>query len=836
MIVESGAKARTIERYLGSGYDVQASVGHVRDLPPRTLGVDVSNDFEPRYVVSADRRQVVSRLKSAANGADVYLATDPDREGEAIAWHLSELLGIPAASARRVVFHEITEDAIRHAFADPRPIDDQLVEAQQARRILDRLVGFKLSPFVRNKVAGGQSAGRVQSVALRLIVDREREIEQFVPMEYWQVFAHLLKDGHSSPVVAELIRVPGRKGQSGPLRHGNDPLIPNGDVAGSLVGELESATYVISAVKRQERKDRPSPPFITSTLQQQAARALRFGSDRTMRVAQSLYEGVDMGGERAGLITYMRTDSTTLANSALREAESFIRQRFGDAFTEGPRRYRTRSRSAQEAHEAIRPTSIGRTPDQMRGVLSEDQWRLYSLIWNRTVASQMTDARLERTTVEITATSVSGVDYGLRATGTRVLFEGYRALYSETRDEDAESEDSRILPPLDRGESLAKRKVVGEQKFTTPPPRYTEANLIRELERLGIGRPSTYASIVSTIVNRNYVERERNRFRPTKVGVAVCDMLKQWFTDIMDVGFTAGMESKLDDIAAGELERVPMLEEFYAGFDGALEHAFKNAERTARSKLDEQSGLQCEGGEALVVRETRRGGSFLACPKFPECKFAMDVKPGPDASGELIEEWQGDFKRRMVTCIIKYPDGPPPGIDPDLNLAGMQCEAGTELVIKSGRRGKFVGCSKYPECRFTIDSKPPASAEEAVRSKWQSDFESRMGNCIVVHPDGPPERAANNATQAGVQCKGGVDLVIKPSRRGEFIACPEFPKCRVALDLKPGDESEFGEWQATYEERMSQCFKAHPEAAKKAASSRRRRSTSRRSGPRAGRR
>lgn len=834
MIVESGAKARTIERYLGAGYNVEASVGHVRDLPDRSLGVDVENDFAPRYVVSADRRQVVSRLKSAAAGAEVYLATDPDREGEAIAWHLSQLLGIPASSARRVVFHEITEDAIKRAFADPRPIDYQLVDAQQARRILDRLVGFKLSPFVRNKVAGGQSAGRVQSVALRLVVDREREIEQFGPVEYWQIFAQLGKSGHEPPIVAELVKIPGRKGSPGAPRNDRPPLIPDGELASRLVADLDASNYRISDVKTQERKDRPSPPFITSTLQQQAARALRFGSDRTMRVAQSLYEGVDIGGERAGLITYMRTDSTTIADAALREAASYIQGRFGERYTSGPRRYRTRSRNAQEAHEAIRPTSISRTPSSLRGELNDDQWRLYNLIWNRTVASQMADALLERTTAEVDATATSGVVYGLRATGTRVLFDGYRALYSEARDEDAESEDSRILPPLAPDEVLSKREVTSEQKFTTPPPRFTEANLIRELERLGIGRPSTYASIVSTIVNRNYVERERNRFRPTKVGVAVCDMLKAWFTDIMDVGFTAGMESKLDDIAEGELEWVPMLREFYAGFDDALEHAFQNAERTGRAHFDEPSGLECEGGQQLVIRETRHGGSFIACPRFPECKFAMDVKPSEGSSGELLEEWQGEFERKMLTCHIAHPDGPPPGVDPDVNYAGVQCASGTELVVKSGRRGKFLGCSKYPDCRFTVNAKPLSGAPAEELEKWQSEFETRMVNCVGSYPDGAPRSAAQNGVPAGFKCEGGANLVIKGSRRGNFVACPEYPQCRVALDLKPESGSELAAWESAFAEKMSQCFKAHPEAAKKAAAPRRRR-TSRRAGARAAR-
>lgn len=834
MIVESGAKARTIERYLGAGYNVEASVGHVRDLPDRSLGVDVENDFAPRYVVSPERRQVVSRLKSAAAGAEVYLATDPDREGEAIAWHLAQLLELPDGSARRVVFHEITEDAIRRAFADPRPIDYQLVDAQQARRILDRLVGFKLSPFVRNKVAGGQSAGRVQSVALRLVVDREREIEQFVPVEYWQIFAHLGKSGHEPPIVAELVKIPDRKGSPGAPRNDRPPLIPDGELASRLVAELESSGYRISDVKTQERKDRPSPPFITSTLQQQSARALRFGSDRTMRVAQTLYEGVDVGGERAGLITYMRTDSTTIADTALREAATYIQGRFGDRYTNGPRRYRTRSRNAQEAHEAIRPTSINRTPASLRGALNDDQWRLYNLIWQRTVASQMTDALLERTTAEIDATAASGVVYGLRATGTRVLFDGYRALYSEARDEDAESEDSRILPPLAHDESLSKREVSSEQRFTTPPPRFTEANLIRELERLGIGRPSTYASIVSTIVNRNYVERERNRFRPTKVGVAVCDMLKAWFNDIMDVGFTAGMETKLDDIAEGELEWVPMLREFYAGFDDALDNAFKNAERTGRAHLDESSGLECEGGVQLVIRGTRHGGTFLACPRYPECKFAMDVKPSVGSSGELLEEWQGEFERRMLTCIVAHPDGPPPGVDPDVNYAGVQCASGTELVVKSGRRGKFLGCSKYPDCKFTVNAKPLSGAAASEHEKWQSEFETRMVNCVVAYPDGGPRPATQNGVPAGFKCEGGADMVVKGSRRGDFIACPEFPKCRVALDLKPEDAAELSAWESTFTEKMSQCFKAHPGAAKKSGPARRRRTT-RRAGSRSAR-
>lgn len=729
VIVESAAKARTIERYLGNNFDVKASVGHVRDLPKRDLGVEIEKDFTPKYVTTADRRKVVSDLRRAADQAEgVYLATDPDREGEAIAWHLSQILNINQHDARRVVFHEITPDAIAEAFSDPRYIDNQLVEAQQARRILDRLVGFKLSPFIRNKVAGGQSAGRVQSVALRLIVDREREIEAFVPEEYWELSVDLRKDRSAEKVFARLHRLHAEK---------KTPKIPNGDVAAEIVKELDSAEYQVTKVTAKKRKEKPRPPFITSTLQQQAARSLRFNSQRTMRVAQSLYEGVPLGdGEPVGLITYMRTDSTNLSDSALQEASRYITQSFGDRYSQGPRRYRTRSRNAQEAHEAIRPTSIFNTPEKIGRYLTDEQRRLYGLIWQRMVASQMSDALVERTTADINANAANGKTHIVRATGSVILFDGFRKLYIEERDEDAESEDSRKLPPLNEGELLALLKVNSQQKFTQPPPRYTEANLIRTLEELGIGRPSTYASIVSTIVDRNYVERDRNRFKPTKTGIAVCDMLKQYFTDIMDVSFTAGMETKLDDIATGELERVPMLKEFYGPFDATLQYAFENAKRTARASLDEPSGIKCDGGAELVVRLRKRGGSFLACPQYPTCKVAMDLHPGENASGEKIEEWEG---------------------------------------LKA----------------------------------------NRMRQCHLAHPEGVPEPEKPALKGSGVMCEGGLELVIRDSRRGEFLACTQFPKCRVALDLKPDEQEKLQEWNEKREQRMKQCYKAHPEAAKR---------------------
>ena len=734
VIVESAAKARTIERYLGDGFAVKASVGHVRDLQKSNMGVDVDNDFEPKYSIVSDRRKVVNELKTAAKRAgNVYLATDPDREGEAISWHLSEILGISQDDARRVVFHEITRDAVMEAFNDPRLIDHQLVEAQQARRILDRLVGFKLSPFIRNKVAGAQSAGRVQSVALRLVVDREEEINAFVPKEYWLISVDLEKQSSDISVGARLYRIHGEN--KDPNKPENE-LLSNEASATAVADELKSAAYTVTSVTKRQVKVRPRPPFITSTLQQQAARSLRFNAQRTMSTAQSLYEGVVLGdGQPVGLITYMRTDSTNLAASALQQAQAFIKGEFGDSYHAGHRVYQTSSRNAQEAHEAIRPTSISNTPDRVSRFLSQDQRRLYELIWRRMVASQMADGIDERTRADIDAVTTNGKTHKLRATGSVTVFDGFRKLYIETRDEDSESDDARRLPPLFEDESLNLLKVNNDQKFTQPPPRFTEANLIRTLEELGIGRPSTYATIVGRIVDRNYVTRERNRFHPTKSGIAVCAMLKQFFPDIVDVGFTAGMETKLDDIASGDLERVEMLREFYSPFDAALDHAFQNAQRVRRSEFDVASGIKCDGGTDLVVRNGRRG-DFLACPEFPTCKFAMDLYPGDDADGEKIEEWQGEFTRRM-------------------------------------------------------------------------------SQCHAAHPDGVPELEKRVELGSGVICDGGVELVVRNGRRGEFIACPEFPKCRVALDLKPEDEAEHAEWDEKRVQRMQRCFKEHPEAAKK---------------------
>ncbi len=650
VIVESPAKARTVGRFLGDDYVVKASMGHVRDLPARDLGVDLESDFSPTYVQVRGRATVIAEIKKAARSAEsIYLATDPDREGEAISWHLVEAADLAKKdNLKRVVFHEITNDAIEEAFSHPREIDMQLVNAQQARRILDRIVGYQLSPVLWSKVRRGLSAGRVQSVALRLIVDREREIEAFKPEEYWVITADLESQGtEKRKFNASLYRLHGETAR---------PKVENGTQAAAIVKDLEASTFRVAKVNRREVKQRPRPPFTTSTLQQQAARSLRYGAQRTMRIAQQLYEGVQIGdGEPVGLITYMRTDSTNLSQAALSEASDFIKKEYGSEYTDKPRVYRTRSRSAQEAHEAVRPTSIANTPKKMAQYLEQDQLRLYELIWKRMVASQMTDAIVDQTTVDIEAVNPDGRNHTVRASGSIIKFPGFRTLYIEAKDEDDNSEESGVLPDMAEGDTPKRNKINSDQKFTQPPPRFTEANLIRSLEELGIGRPSTYATIVSTIEQRQYVERVASRFKPTLIGTVVADLLNEHFPNIMDTGFTADMESKLDAIADGDLEWVPMLSDFYAPFHERVETTMKDAPRVPRDKLVEKSDEKCDGDEEMVVR-TGRYGKFLSCSHFPECRVAFPLRPGENAKGEVLEQWEGQRADQMARCWKLHPE------------------------------------------------------------------------------------------------------------------------------------------------------------------------------------
>jgi len=675
VIVESPAKARTVGRILGRGFVVKASIGHVRDLLKSQLAVDIENDFKPTYRVPKEKQAVVRELREAVKeAAEVYLATDPDREGEAIAWHLTEVANIPASKLRRVVFHEITEPAIKEAFAHPRGIDMQLVNAQQARRILDRLVGYKLSPLLWEKVRGRLSAGRVQSVALRLIVEREREIQAFVPEEYWTIAVELSKLDEDRTFRARLVRY-----------RGAEPELHNEEQVRPLVEELRDALYGVVSVKKGERRRRPAAPFTTSTMQQEASRRLGFTARRTMAVAQQLYEGLPLGEEGSvGLITYMRTDSTNISPLAQEEARRFIAQTYGEQLLPPePPVYKTRARIAQEAHEAIRPTSVFRTPESVKPYLDRDQYRLYELIWKRFVASQMAPAILDTMTVEIVAVPRSLIANGeipaealesprylFRATGSAIRFPGFLVVYEEAREEDVrpeeEEEGGGLLPPLEPNERLRLWQVLPEQHFTQPPPRYTEASLIKALEEYGIGRPSTYAPIISTLFQRGYVERVDKRLVPTPLGITVTDLLVQHFPDIMDVNFTARMEEDLDRIAAGEVDWVEVLRAFYGPFEQRLQAALAGIQKISldHELLDEQCP---ECGAPLQIRYGRFG-KFVGCTRFPECRYTR----------------------------------------PFYNKLGIPCpQCGGELLEKKTRRGRtFYGCSNWPACNFTTWKRP----------------------------------------------------------------------------------------------------------------------------------
>jgi DNA topoisomerase-1 len=659
VIVESPAKAKTVGRFLGKGYTVRASVGHVRDLLRSELSVDVEHDFTPKYRVPNEKRLVVKELKELVKKAEeIYLATDPDREGEAIAWHLMEAADIDRKISRRVVFHEITEPAINEAFANPRQINMDLVNAQQARRILDRLVGYGISPILWEKVRSRLSAGRVQSVALRLIVEREREIQAFVPVEFWTIEAELKPEGGKTSYVARLFRV-----------NDKEPELSNEEMVTGILADLEKAKYQIQKIKRSERRRKPSAPFITSTLQQEASRKLGYTARRTMALAQQLYEGLDVGeGGTSGLITYMRTDSTNIAELALNEARSYIAQNYGDNFLPAtPPTYKTRVLGAQEAHEAIRPTSVVRHPEKVKSFLSSDQFKLYQLVWQRFVASQMEAAAYDTVAVDIGADACEN-KFILRASGSTLKFPGYLIVYEEAVDEDQRSEEEnvRIPPGLEEGQAQRLVKLIHEQHFTQPPPRYSEASLVQVLEEHGIGRPSTYAPILSTIQERGYVIREARRLMPTETGILVNDLVVEHFPDIVDLYFTAHMEEDLDEVAAGDRGWVEIVREFYGSFQPELVKA--QAEMpTQKAELEKVGRLCPECGHDLVIRWGRYG-KFISCSNFPACRHT--------------EAW--------------------------LQKIGVKCPVdGGEIVERKTRKQRvFYGCANYPNCQFTSWKRP----------------------------------------------------------------------------------------------------------------------------------
>jgi DNA topoisomerase I len=738
VVVESPAKARTIGKYLGSGYSVKASVGHIRDLPERELGVDVEHGFEPRYVTIRGKGKIIQDLRRDAERADeVVLATDPDREGEAIAYHVAEQLGFEPGSTgrfRRVLFHEITRDAIRRALDEPGDIDMRKVEAQQARRILDRLVGYQVSPLLWKPIRPGLSAGRVQTVALRLITEREVEIRAFQPQEYWSITARLEKDRREFE--AKLHQIDGKAFR-----------LANEAETDAVLRDIEGLPFVVTDVKRRERLKNPPPPFTTSTLQQEAAKRLGFTAQRTMRTAQQLYEGIDLGAEGAtGLITYMRTDSTRVASSAIDAARSFVSERFGESYVpQKPRNWGGQQKAAQDAHEAIRPTDALRHPEQVRRHLDRDQLRLYELIWLRFVAGQMASAVYDTTTVDFVLRPDSGTRYLFRATGSIIKFDGFTRLYQEAREEG----DHRTLDELDPLPNVAQgdrcrlidEQLAPAQHFTQPPPRFTEASLVRELERLGIGRPSTYAAIISTLTDREYAKLEQKRFHPTPLGETVATVLVGVFPDLFNVDFTSDMESQLDRIEEGEIDWRRLLEDFYEPFQRQLADGRTKSERIVRETVPADAGDCPACGRELLVR-WNRFGRFLGCSGYPECRHTQSLDAREKA--EVV-------------------------------ATGAPCPScGSPLVEREGRFGPFIACSNYPTCKHTSPKTVPGLTCPACGIGEVGEKRTRRGKPFwgcVRYPDCDWSTWDPPVAQPCPACEAPFMVRKNTRARGDFLKC-----------------------------------------------------------------
>ncbi|MBI2063146.1 MAG: type I DNA topoisomerase [Candidatus Yanofskybacteria bacterium] len=729
IIVESPTKAKTISKFLGSEFLVRSSMGHVRDLPKSTMGIDVEHGFKPKYTVPAKAKPIIAELKETASKSDtVILATDADREGEAISWHLLEALGLQKKNPQRIVFHEITKPAIENALKNPREIDYNLVDAQQARRILDRLVGYELSPFLWKKIRYGLSAGRVQSVALRLVVEREREIEKFIKQEYWTIEVDLSKNNQEKVFRARLIKI-GEKSL--------DKLdIPNQLEAEKVATSLENAKYKVLDINRKEVVRNPAPPFITSTLQQEASRKLGMSAKQTMMIAQQLYE--------TGYITYMRTDSVNLADLALHQAQEVIKESFGNEYAlSQPRHYTTKSKGAQEAHEAIRPTDLAQKTEILKNSLDSRQLKLYDLIWKRTIASQMQSAVFDQTAVDIvTSYQLPVTSYTFRANGQVVKFDGFIRAYTEGRDEKDEDEAEGILPELESNETLNFVELFKLQHFTEPPPRYTDATLIKILEAHGIGRPSTYAPTLATIQERDYVEKiDRRYFKPTEVGFLVNDMLVENFPEIVDINFTSHIEEEFDDIAEGKIKWVPVIEEFYIPFKKNLDEKTASVE-----KLVETSSTPCPHCGKMMIIKFGRTGKFLACPE-PGSKI---TQPLPEEAAKIKELTEKTKDERCPIC-------------------------GKQMEVKRGRFGYFLGCTDYPKCKGI--------------KKIFNKTGFKCPNCRALR-DGEQSRT----TEVG-------DLVERKSHgRGRiFYGCSRFPECNFLVGKKPENEEElkvaFEEWK-----------------------------------------
>ncbi|HLY60604.1 MAG TPA: type I DNA topoisomerase [Terriglobia bacterium] len=767
VIVESPTKAKTINKYLGAEYIVKACMGHVMDLPKKDLGVDLEKNFKPTYIAIPSKKELISELKTAAGKADdIYLAADPDREGEAICAHLRELLDGKKRSFHRVLFNEITKDAVREAFEKPGQIDAHLVDAQQARRILDRLVGYQVSPLLWEKVKRGISAGRVQTVALRLIVEREREIQAFIKREYWTIAAKV--EGKNPPQFeARLVKFQGK-----------DLEIPDQASADLHTAAIHAAKLIVHSVTTKEKRKFPVPPFITSKLQQEAVRKLHFSTKKAMMLAQRLYEGVDLGEEGSiGLITYMRTDSTRVADSALAAVRQYVKQNFGDAYLPAEAIHYKSKKGAQDAHEAIRPTAVERSPEFVRRFLGADEYKLYQLIWQRFVASQMNPAIFDQTTIDIAAG-----EYTLRATGSVEKFNGFRAVYEEGKDEKAEMEDDEELklrlPLVEQGESLRLHKLLPEQHFTEPPPRYNEATLVKTLEEKGIGRPSTYSAILTVIQNRAYVEKTQGRFYPTELGMVVCDLLVKNFSDIFDFAYTARMEEELDEVEDGKMTWTDALDGFYKKFKKDL--------RVAKREMEDIKGegiatdIVCEKcGKPMHIR-LGRNGQFLACTGYPDCDGTRDLTP-----------------EEATKYGISAPVGPPAP-----EVAEQVCEkCGKPMAVKRGRFGFFLACTGYPECRNTKkivmkEGQATAVTDQVLDEKCPEDG----GNLVIKHGRYGPFTACSNYPKCryikkqtlGIPCpeKGCTgEIVVRRAKRGTFYGCSRYPDCKFTSWEKPVAEA-----------------------------------------------
>ena len=753
VIVESPTKARTLKRYLGDQYDVKASGGHIRDLPEGEFGVDVEHEFEPTYrILPRGVRTVDALKKSSEKAALVYLAPDPDREGEAIAWHLKHALGLQDDKVRRATFHELSRDAVLEAFEHPRSIDMDLVNAQQARRILDRIVGYELSPLISRKIVKGLSAGRVQSVALRIICDREREIQAFEPEEYWRITARLLRPGDSAEFEAELEKLGAEK-----------VAISSGDEARAVVAKLTSVPYRVRAVDQRRKATKPAPPFITSTFQQAASSRLGMTTRQVMRLAQQLYEGVEIAGQSEGLITYMRTDSTRVAEQAIQAVRRHVESMYGKGYVPAKPNYFKSPKSAQAAHEAIRPTDVARTPESMKKYLTDKQLKVYELIWQRFVASQMKPAVHLVTTVEIEAGEGTFV-----ARGRQTVFDGHMRVMPPQGEKETQA-----LPELREGEPLELRQLVPSQHFTQPPPRYTEGSLVRELERLGIGRPSTYAPTISTLLTRNYVRRQRRTLRPSDLGFVVVDKLVEHFPREMDFAFTSDLEEKLDTIENGKAEWRDTLREFYDQFRQDLERARREMKRVGEAETEEEAERVCEKcGKKMLVRFSRKGDKFLGCSGFPECDFTVSLTADKAQDGEETEH--------------KCP------------------ECGAMMLKKRGRRGRpYLACSGYPKCKLIMgldrDGRPVelqqrtptglACSQCGGRTYFQEqDLVFKCSRCGTTREAVTLEEALGQTEELSPRVQAACDecggpMTVRRGGRGLFLGCARYPECKGTRKL-----------------------------------------------------